>query len=326
MLEKDPLIIKPTSDIFIVSLLSEPKNEPLLRSMINAVLKDKSGRELIKTARVTNRSNIIEHVLEKQIALDVRVEDEQKRAFHIEIQTYPHCAFRERILYGWADTYALRLPAGEDYAHLKPVITIVIAEFDVCPQSGQIHLIFELRERDHHDWVFSDHIQIHVWQLRKVIQGHTKVLEDVTPDLAHWSQFFAFGHEKSEVEMAALTDNDPRVIEAHRELQRFTADPETRELARQRKLFLLDYHLSMNASKEEGEARGEARGIVKGRAEGRAEVARNSVLTVLRKRFTNIPDEMEQAIRQMNDPIALDSLLSLALDCRTLDEFATALK
>ncbi len=36
-------IIRATSDIFIASLLSAPKNEPILCGLINAVLKDSGG-------------------------------------------------------------------------------------------------------------------------------------------------------------------------------------------------------------------------------------------------------------------------------------------
>ncbi|MDR3197590.1 MAG: Rpn family recombination-promoting nuclease/putative transposase [Planctomycetaceae bacterium] len=336
MFEKDaPVIIKPTSDIFIVSFLSAPKNEPSLRSIINAALQDKGGRKLIETARVLNPFNIKKHIFDKRIALDVRVEDNRKRAFNIEIQTYPHPAFCERILYGWANSYSSQLVVGENYKNLKAVITIVITEFAICRQLGKIHSVFELRECEHPDFVFSDHIQLHVWQLDKLIKGHTEVLEDVTPDFAHWSNFFVFGNKISEAEMTALTDNDPRIIEAYRELQQFTADPQIQELARQRHLFLVDYHLAMNAFKKEGkkEGRKEGRkegkkegrkeGIKKGKKEGQAEGIRNTILVILRKRFTNVPQEIETAIQQMNDPIALELLSSHALDCQTLDDFVT---
>jgi hypothetical protein len=48
-------------------------------------------------------------------------------------------------------------------------------------------------------------------------------------------------------------------------------------------------------------------------------------LNALRKRFTKIPIEIEIAIREMNDPIALESLIFEAFESQTLDEFATAL-
>jgi hypothetical protein len=147
-------------------------------------------------------------------------------------------------------------------------------------------------------------------------------LESVAPDLANWSQFFAFGDKKSEAEMSTLTNDDPQILEAYREFQLFTADPQARELARRRRLFLVDQYLSLNASRTEGEVKGRAEGKIEGKAEG----VRNSVLAVLRKKFTNVPQEIEMAIQQMNDPIALESLHSHALDSQTLDEFATALK
>jgi hypothetical protein len=66
--------------------------------------------------------------------------------------------------------------------------------------------------------------------------------------------------------------------------------------------------------------------LTQGKKEGKTEFGRNAVLNVLRKRFTKVPKRIETAIQKMNDPIALESLHSYALDCRTLDEFMVALK
>ena len=61
---------------------------------------------------------------------------------------------------------------------------------------------------------------------------------------------------------------------------------------------------------EEREAIGEAR--------GKAE----TVLTVLQARFKRVPKKVESAIRQLTDPIALDSWAVLAATCQSIDEFA----
>jgi flagellar biosynthesis/type III secretory pathway protein FliH len=87
--------------------------------------------------------------------------------------------------------------------------------------------------------------------------------------------------------MAALTENDPRIIEAHREFLRFNADPQTRELARQRQLFLVDYHLGMAASKAEGYAKGYAKGRAEIRAKRRAEVRAEVALKLKRYGMDN---------------------------------------
>jgi hypothetical protein len=60
--------------------------------------------------------------------------------------------------------------------------------------------------------------------------------------------------------------------------------------------------------------------------QGKTEFGRDAVLDVLRKKFTKVPKRIGTAIQKMNDPIALKSLLSYALDCQTLDEFVTALR
>jgi len=67
-----------------------------------------------------------------------------------------------------------------------------------------------------------------------------------------------------------------------------------------------------------GEAQGEARGETKGKIE--------TLLKILRARFRRVPAETEKVIRQMTDPIALDSWAVHAATCSSLDEFVQALK
>ena len=62
-----------------------------------------------------------------------------------------------------------------------------------------------------------------------------------------------------------------------------------------------------------------------GKAEGKTEGKAETVLTVLRARFQNIPQEVENAIRQMRDPIALDSWAAQAATSLSMEEFAEAL-
>jgi hypothetical protein len=73
---------------------------------------------------------------------------------------------------------------------------------------------------------------------------------------------------------------------------------------------------------DEGVAVGKARGKAEGKAEGKIE----AVLKFLRARFKKIPKSVENSIRQMTDPIALDSWAEHAATCQSMDEFAKALK
>ena len=73
--------------------------------------------------------------------------------------------------------------------------------------------------------------------------------------------------------------------------------------------------------KAEGIAEGEA----KGRAEEKTATSRELILEFLRGRFGKVPKNIERAVNQMNDPIALKSLAARTASCKTLDEFAEEL-
>ena len=81
----DP-VIRPTTDLFIAALWSAPKNEPILRSLLNGVMTD-IGEPPVVSAKVLNPLNVQEYPTDKQIRLDVRVEDEAKRKYSVEVQT-----------------------------------------------------------------------------------------------------------------------------------------------------------------------------------------------------------------------------------------------
>jgi len=92
-------------------------------------------------------------------------------------------------------------------------------------------------------------------------------------------------------------------------LQRFYANPETREKARQRHRFLVDHNLGMSASRAEGEARGE----VKGKA--------GIISRLLTRRFGAVPQTLEEKLHVLNNIDKLDRLADLVLDCQSLEEF-----
>ena len=65
--------------------------------------------------------------------------------------------------------------------------------------------------------------------------------------------------------------------------------------------------------------------LTQGEAKGEAKAGRKLILAFLRGKFGNIPKEIEEAVKQMNDPIALESLAARTGNCKTLDEFVAEL-
>jgi hypothetical protein len=66
--------------------------------------------------------------------------------------------------------------------------------------------------------------------------------------------------------------------------------------------------------------------IAEGRAVEKIEAKAEAILIVLRERFKKVPKATEIAIRQLRDPVALDSWTAYAASCQSMDEFVAALK
>ncbi len=245
------MVIKPTSDLFTAVLWSAPKNEPILRDFINAVLGD-IGWPPITKATVKNRFNIKEFAADKEIILDVQVEDETKRKFDIEVQIASHSAFPNRVLHYWSDLYSDQLRIGGDYSELRPVTSIIITEFAIFPGLKNVHNVFHLTAMEDPSFVLTNDLQIHFLRLSELLKGRWEALEKLHRKLKQWVNFFVFGATKTEEEMSQLVENDTIIRDAYRELQRFSSNPEMREKERQRQRFLAEYNLSMGAAKKDG--------------------------------------------------------------------------
>jgi predicted transposase/invertase (TIGR01784 family) len=259
---KDDVVIKPTTDLFIAALWSAPKNEPILRSLLNAVMTD-IGLPAIVEATVINPFNVQEYPADKQIRLDIRVVDESKAMYNVEVQTDSHASFFDRMLYYWAETYGSLLKRGEDYRKLRPVRSIVITEFPVFPELKNLHAVFEIQSKENPAVLLSRHFQMHVLRLGDWLRNDLSGLDSLCVDLQRWMQFWGFGSKWEENKMSAVLQDVPEVGAAYDEYKRFTADPVMREKVKARQRFLDEQQIIQEDVRAEG------------RVEGKIETARN---------------------------------------------------
>ena len=262
----DEPLIKPTSDIFTAILWSAPKNEPILRDFINAVLLD-SKQPPVREATVLNRFNVKEFAFDRQFILDVRVKDERERQYNIEVQTAWHAGFCNRMLVQWADVYSSQLRTGANFAELNPVKSIVITDFPIFSELRNLHTVFEIHAQENSAVVFSDHFQMHFLRLGNMRQQQWEGLEVMEDDLQYWMNFFAFGATVSEDKMTQLVEKSPAVMAAYEEFRRFTLNEEMQDMERRRRRFLEDHRIYVGAARSEG--------IAQGKAEGKIEVVHN---------------------------------------------------
>jgi len=311
-------LVRPTSDIFTAMLFSAQKNEPVLRNFINAVMTD-DRQPLIQEAMVLNPFSIKEFAVERQLVLDVRVRDEAHRWFNVEVQTWPHPAFCERMVLHWADQYASLLETGDDFTKLRPVRSIVIAAFPIFPTLRNLRATFEIRSRENPAVLLTDHFQMHFLRLGDMLKRQLEGLSELYGGLQHWMKFFAFADTTPEDKMSQLVENNQAVMTAYEELRRFSSDAKMRDLERRRRRFLEDQRIYVDAARDEGKAEGKAEGEAFGEVRG-------EIRATLKQRFKEIPQDIKDAIQSMTDLVALESLLAHAETCLSLDEFADALK
>ena len=293
----------PKSDLFTSVLLGDPKNEPLLRSYINGVFID-AGKTPIVKATVQNPFNIKKYAESKQIVLDVNVKDELGRFFNLEIQNRYHTYFENRMLYSWSDRYSSQIKSGEQYPELRPVISIILTNFTLFPQLKKRHNIFRITSQENPDVVLTDDFEMHFLRLSDISRERIDMLEGICSELRHWLHFFAYGDQLTEVEMSGITDYDPAIQQAFEQLDRFYADPELRELDRQRRLAQFD-RMAINAE------------VAKAKVE--------SILLTLSWRFKAVPQEIQSKLFLLNDIESLDGLARYAFNCDSLKDFESSL-
>ena len=98
--------------------------------------------------------------------------------------------------------------AGGEYESLKRCVSISILDFDLSDRPG-CHSVYTLRDRDGNE--FSDVLEIHVLELKKMVSGDTGAEE--------WIRFF---NAKTEEDLDMIKTNNPGILEAIGELKRLS--------------------------------------------------------------------------------------------------------
>jgi predicted transposase/invertase (TIGR01784 family) len=310
--DKDSRFPDPMSDVFTAAFWSNPKFRRHLRSYINGVRRN-VGMPPIVEATVLNPFNVKDFVVSKKIVLDVRVKDERDWLYDIEVQNSTHTAFLNRMVQYWSETYSSQMRMGLDYTILRPVMSIILTAFPIFPELHNIQSVFRIAAEENPNIILTEDFQIHFLRISEFRKRRPDQLLGMDRDLRDWLYFFGYGGESTEAEMSQLTDSNPLIKDAYDEMQRFFANPETRELARERRQFIFDFNLGMDASKAEG--------IVEGEAKGEA----RTIVRQLTKRFGSVPSSIEENLYGITDLDKLDRLADSVIDCQSLEEFKNSL-
>ena len=160
------------------------------------------------------------------------------------------------MLYYWSHNYIDDLKKGESYSDLRKTIAVLIYSEDISVLKNipKYHTKWQIREEEYSSIILTGDLEIHIIELRKFDENKEKTEE------ANWLRLI----KKGEIDLDSK-QIDKELKEAKEELERITADPETRELYYQREKDLRD-KISMAVS-----------GIRQGVKQGKEDEKRNMI-------------------------------------------------
>ena len=247
--------IDPKVDYAFKYLLGRESTRANLIDVLNNVLDPPPGRE-IEDIELLNPLNLQEAQDDKLSILDIKARDQSGRQFNIEMQMLASPHYVKRILYYWSKLYQQQLHQGENYALLRPTISISFLNHVLFPNVPAHHLKFHLLEDDHH-FAMSEDIEFHVFELPKF----NKTPAELKSGLDIWLYFLRFA-EKIDTEALPTALQLPSILRAVEELKMLTQTDIERERYEARRKAQLDHNTAMVYAHEQGEKIGKMVGAV----------------------------------------------------------------
>ena len=180
--------IDPTVDCVFKAIFGKEENKNLLLHFLNAVLESEEGFH-IQEVSLLNPFNEREYTEDKLSVVDLKARDTEGRHYQIEIQLALHPGLKARILYTWSTLYHALINKGDDFATLRPVLSIWLLTEKLFAEIQDYHLAFHVYEPKHKVRL-SEHLGIHLlqlpdWETRAASQS----------ELDRWMYFFKEGKE-----------------------------------------------------------------------------------------------------------------------------------
>ncbi|MFZ5891598.1 MAG: Rpn family recombination-promoting nuclease/putative transposase [Myxococcota bacterium] len=259
-----PNLLDPRNDVVFRMLFGKPENRELLISLLNAVL---APEVPIVDIEVLSAELPKDSVDAKGIVLDIRARFADGSQVDVEMQSRTRPAGRSRALYYLSRLYSGQLVRGDDYDRLEPCIVVFIYDF-VETSSPRLHSKYRMLDcYDHRE--FSDHFEIHVIELPKLpaspAENHERWVHAWCKFLTASSIV-----ELEELAMAdPIFEKAKSALEhlsADPEARRLA---EEREI--EARFYKIDLRMARDQAIAEGLAEGRAEGVAQGRAEGVAQ-------------------------------------------------------
>ena len=158
-----PLGIKPTVDFAFKKIFGSPENIPVLIGLLNAILD--LPRPIVHV-EILNPFSYQDFADDKLIVLDIRARDSAGRWLNVEMQVTVFGGLLQRLVYYACSLYVDQLQAGQNYAELRPAISICLLRQVLFGDSAAPHHRFRLVDAEH-ERELPEAIEVHTVELTK---------------------------------------------------------------------------------------------------------------------------------------------------------------
>ena len=245
--------VDPKVDYAFKYLFGRESNLPILVDVLESVLHpDPEGQ--IQDLALLNPFNPKEALDDKLSILDIKARDKTGRQFNIEMQLLAYPAYDQRIVYYASRLHQQQFHQGQDYAELRPTISISFLNHVLFPEVASHHLRFGLFEQTHR-FILNDDLEFHILELPKFKNS----ADQLKPGLDIWLYFLRHA-EKMDSAALPRTLEQPLVRRALEELSMLTQTDLERERYEARRKAQLDHTSMMNAARREGFEKGVEKG------------------------------------------------------------------
>ncbi|WP_294146423.1 Rpn family recombination-promoting nuclease/putative transposase [uncultured Selenomonas sp.] len=236
----------PMNDVLFKFIFGKIERKNITIDFLNAVLEE-SLEHPIRDIRFTQTEQVPQDDGGKLTRFDVACELDSGEMIDVEVQVINYQNMQRRTLYYWSQMYLTGILSGEDYAELRPAITINILAFNILPQADP-HAMYSIYNTKTGDRLNKD-MELHFLEIPKFTH---KPVHEMTK-MERWLAYF--GGKLSEQEKEELAMSEAAIGNAYDATSAFMMNPQDRMNYVNRQMAIMDYNSGMNAAEKRGEAR-----------------------------------------------------------------------
>ena len=226
----------------------------LMNDMLFHMVMSKSKKALkgfresdVRSVKLLNTIDYTE-TLTKQIALDVRVELNNRELIDIEIQVAKKQGWINRSLLYLCRTFD-NLQAAEDYERIKPATHVGILDFNLFPEHPEFYARYLMTNVKNGN-VYTPNFALNVLSLKHIDKA---TAEDEANSLVYWARLFK---ATTWEELKKLAEHSSAFEEVTDKMYKVNTDEQERYLIEAHEKYMLDMLTEKNARKRmEREAR-----------------------------------------------------------------------